>query len=384
MRTKAFLLAALVAATQIAAPVQAIAQSDTRTGCMNQWLFNGLWRAKVTKAEPIMDGSQQTGWRITQTWRNGTSRELSPADSQFKEETLNLSALSLTAEGHNQQALVFNNFAPAGEFTYTQSFFGPNMKVDPSDKPRSLDVTFDGQVLARMNKPHFSTRQYNFDYNLDCVAAGAAAQAQGGSSQLAAQQGCMNQWMSNGIWKMRVLAVTPFPVGTVAKNQFGWHIRQEWINITHMKVFPGGLADIGNRVAPTNTSDEFLATKSGNDSSSANVVGGFSLGSRNLPFAPGVPYTFDQLISWGTFNAADAPTRLLVTFDAATQEKIKLAIPVPQYRSPANFRISLDLRGNRYDGTGTGCAANAPTGAARTRAGPVRRGAACSTATSIV
>lgn len=345
MRFQALLLAVALTCAQFAAPTVVLAQSNASTGCMNQWLFNGIWRAKITKVEPIMDGAQQTGWRVTQTWRNGTTRELAPADSAFKEEALQLCGTSLQGEEHNQQVVVFNTFAPSGELTYTQSFFGPNMKVDPSDKPKALDIAFDGAAVARSNKPHFSTPRYNFHYKLDCVASGAQAQAQGGSTQLTATPGCMNQWMSNGVWKMRVLAVVPNPIGAQAKDQNGWRVRQEWVNVTRGKVYPGVLPDVGNRVAPTNVSDEFLATKGGNNASSFNVVGGFALGARNVPFAPNVPYRFEQLIAGGNLNPADAPVRLLVTFNTAAQRKVQLPIPVPQYRTPANFRIDLTCGG---------------------------------------
>jgi len=340
LRFLASFLAAVLAVAAIVPPTAASAQSNARTGCLNQWLFNGVWRAKITKVEPIMDGAAQTGWRVTQVWRNGTSGELAPADSALKDMYLHLSNSDLEVEEHNIQALTFNAIAPSGENNYTAVFYGPNMRVDPNDKPKGLDVTFDNKVVSTSNKPHFSSRQYNFHYNLGCVASGAAAQAQGGSTQLNAVNGCMNQWMSNGVWKMRVLAVTPFPVGTTARNQFGWHVRQEWVNILPYKVQPRGF-DEGNHVSPTSVSDEFLAMKSGSNISSANVVGGFGLGQRNIPFLPGVPYTFEQLISGGLFNAADPPVRLLVTFDTDTQKKIKLTIPVPRYRMPANFRISL-------------------------------------------
>lgn len=346
MRIKALFLAALVITPQILAPGQALAQSSSRQGCMNQWLFNGAWRAKITKIEPVMDGAKQTGWQVTETWGNGTSRELAPADSALKPQQLVLSGQTLEAEGHRQEGLAFNNFAPAGQYTYTQTFFGPNMTVDPADKPKALDVSFDDKIVAASNKPHFTSSTYNFHYNLGCVASGAAAQAEGGSSQLNAAEGCMNQWMSNGVWKMRVLAVIPAPTGTDAKSQIGWRIRQEWVNVTHMKVFPGVLADPGNHVAPTNTSDEFLATQNGKNASSGNTAGGFALGQRNVPFLPGVPYTFEQLIGWSPFDPADAPTRLLVTFDTATQKKTKLSFPIPQYRMPANFRISLTCGGS--------------------------------------
>jgi hypothetical protein len=345
VRFLASFLAAVLATAIIVPPAAGLAQGNARNACMNQWLFNGVWRAKVTKVEPIMDGSKQTGWQVTEVWRNGTSRELSPSDSLIEAEHLAVSDTSLEAEEHRQQGLSFNTLAPSGEFTYTQTFFGPNMTVNPSDKPKALDVAFEGDKLATMNKPHFTSRQYNFHYDLTCVATGAKAQAEGGSTQVAATPGCMNQWMSNGVWKMRVLAVTPFPAGTKAKDQFGWSVRQEWVNITHGKIYPGPLPDVPNRVAPTNVSDEFLATKNGNNASTTNTVGGFHIGQRNIPFPPGVPYTFDQLITWGPLDASDTPTRLLVTFDTATQSKVKLPIPVPQYHKPANFRISLACGG---------------------------------------
>ena len=341
LRYLASFLTAVLAAGAIVPPAAASAQSNARTGCLNQWLFNGVWRAKVTKVEPITDGVNQTGWRVTEVWRNGTSRELAPADSAFKDQYVHLSSSALEVEEHNSQTLVFNTMAPSGQLTYTATFFGPGMRVDPNDKPKAVDVTFDGKVVANSNKPHFTSNQYNFHYNLGCVASGAAAQAQGGSSEIAGTNGCMNQWMSNGVWKMRVLAVVPNPHGAAAKDQNGWLIKQEWVNATPMKVYMGGLADQGQRVSPTNVSDEFLATKNGNNASSANVVGGFAWGPRGTPFAPGEQRTFEQLIAGGGLDPADAPVRLIVTFDTDTQKKTKLSIPVPQYRMPANFRISL-------------------------------------------
>ena len=346
------------------APAPVFAQSNARTGCMNQWLFNGVWRVRVSKVEPIMNGSQQTGWQVTQTWRNGTSVELAPGDSLLKPETLSVAGLALESEGHTQNGLAANEFAPSGEFTYTQTFFGPNGSVNPGEKPKALDITFEGDKLATMNKPHFTSKQYNFHFDLSCTASGAAAQAQGGSTQIAAGQGCMNQWMSNGVWKMRVLAVTPNPPGATAANQLGWRIKQEWVNVTHVKVYPGVLPDVGNRVAPTNVGDEYLATKAGNNASSFNMVGGFALGSRNIPFPPGVPYTFEQVISWGGFNPADTPIRLLVTFNTAAQNKVQLPISVPRYHNPANFRINLTCGGSVESAQGQNTQESSPPPAA--------------------
>lgn len=341
--TAALLICALVLSSVVFSQATGLAQTDSSTGCLNQWLFNGVWRAKVTKIEPLMNGSQQSGWQVTEVWRNGTSRELAPADSLMKDQQLVLSSQALTAEGHRQNGLAFNTFAPSGEFTYVQTFLGPNNSVNPQDKPKALDVTFDAAKVATMtNKPHFTSQKYNFHYNLDCVASGAAAQAQGGSTQLAATEGCMNQWMSNGVWKMRVLAVSPNPPGATAASQNGWRVKQEWVNITNRKLFPGVLPNAAINAVQSNVSDEFLVTKGGNNASTFNMAGGFAIGAQNKPFPPGGSYTFEQLIGWNPFDASDTPTRLLVTFDVAKQNALS---GVPHYRKPANFRISLACGG---------------------------------------
>ncbi|HZZ64878.1 MAG TPA: hypothetical protein VFE17_05220 [Candidatus Baltobacteraceae bacterium] len=339
MKFKALFFAALIVAPQIIPAAPALAQGSSSEGCMNQWLFNGVWRARITKVEPVMNGSAQTGWQVTETWRNGTSRELAPADSFMQDQKLVLNSGTLTAEGHRQEGLAFNTLAPSGQYSYVQTFFGPNSSVDPSDKPKTLQVTFDGAKLAAStSKPHFTSNKYNFNYNLTCVATGAAAQAQGGSTQVAASEGCMNQWMSNGVWKMRVVKVIPNPPDATASNQYGWRVRQEWVNITNRNVFPGALPDATQHAVQTNVSDEYLATKGGNNASSFNAVGGFAIGARNIPFPPGSSYTFEQPFGWSPFNATDTPTRLVVTFDVAHQN----ALPgVPHYRKPANFRINL-------------------------------------------
>ncbi|MGH7839590.1 MAG: hypothetical protein ACREQC_17445, partial [Candidatus Binataceae bacterium] len=278
----------------------------------------------------------------------------------MKDQQLQLSGATLAPQPNRQQGLAFNTLAPSGQYSYQQIFYGPNLGVDPSNKPKALDVTFDGARLATQNKPHFTSGRYNYHYDLTCVASGKAALAEGGSTQVDATQGCMNQWMSNGVWKMRVLKVMPFPEGAAAANQGGWSVVQEWVNVTHGKVFPGGLPDIGNRVAPTNVSDEFLATKGGNNASTFNTVGGFHLGARNVPFAPGEPYTFSQLIAWNPLDPADTPTRLLVTFDVTSQNAEKLSIPVPRYRNPANFRINLACGGKVVSAPGVNALQSPP------------------------
>ena len=322
----------------------ALAAAGSREGCKNQWLFNGVWRVKITDVQPwIHDGTQQ-GWQVTEVWRNGTSQELTPADSAFVGQVLDLQNGSINAQesttGALSMSVSMNGFPPAGEYTYTQIFIPTKSKPDWSDTPKGLDITFNGSLLAQWKQPQFTTSQYNFHFNLGCVASGAVANAEGGSNQLAAKSGCVGEWMSNGIWKMRVdsLGTNP-PTLTKPSDQFGWLVTQTWVNISGRGVLPGFLFDQGQKYVPTNVTDEFMATQGGKSASSANAVGGFKLGRKpGYDWKPGESWTFPQLFVWGNFDPTDKPIRLLVTFN----DKQQNALPnVPHYHGTPNFRIDL-------------------------------------------
>ena len=147
----------------------------------------------------------------------------------------------------------------------------------------------------------------------------------------------MNEWMSNGVWKMRVTAIPPRNGDLNNPNSpiIGWLVTQTWVNVSGRGVIPGGGADKGTAFV----GDEYLITQSGKSASSANAVGGFQLGSKpGYDWSPGASWTFQQLFVWGGFDPTDKPIRLLVTFDDKTQNKTP---GVPHYKEPANFRIDL-------------------------------------------
>lgn len=321
--------------------------ANTREGCMDQWLFNGVWRVRITAVEPFSEGGRVDGWQVTEVWRNGTFQELAPTHSSLTGQRLELANGTLDGGGLSLQSLNFNNFAPAGQFTYKQVFVASGNSFDPSNKPKGLLINFDnGQLSTQKQFPQFTTSQYNFHFKLDCHASGAAAQAEGGSSELPAQTGCMNQWLSNGIWRMRATNISTFPP-TLNKpaDQIGWVVTQTWENVSGRRVRSGQNQDNptghpGNDFFPTNVGDEFLATQNGNNASTANVNGGFAL-QATLPrddWSPGQSGSFKQLFTWGNFDPTDKPIRLLVTFN----DKLQNATPgVAHYRKPADFRIDL-------------------------------------------
>lgn len=316
----------------VAGTVHSRGAGTAAEGCMSQWMFNGVWRVQVTKVEPFMDGSQQVGWQVTELWRNGTNQEISPSDSVLKDQVLELAdgssiAASSTNTGTMSMSSVgSHSFAPAAQYTHTQLFrsAGPN----PAAKPKAITITFDGDKLAQFRlKPQFSTSQYNYHIKLDCTASGAQA-AQGGSFEIKGATGCVNQWMSNGLWRVRATAVGP---NDTSGTQNGWAITEEWANVSHQSVAPGD----------TNVTDQQLVLTSGNTiSSSSGVISSGSFAQMAYhTFAPGGSFTYQQRFIQLPFALADKPVRLIVTFDAVKQ---KLSTHRPQYKTiPANFRIDL-------------------------------------------
>jgi len=299
-------------------------------GCMKQWMFNGVWRVQVTKVEPFMDGSQQVGWQVTESWRNGTRQEIAPGDSLLKDEVLELAdGSSITASTSNSGSMSMatiasHGLAQAAQFTYVQVFRAAS--VNPAVKPKAVTILFDGDRLSQFkSRPQFTTHKYNYRINLDCEASGAHS-AQGGSFEIPAAQGCMNQWMSNGLWRVRATAIAP-----VDNPQIGWQVTEDWTSLAHQQIAAGD----------TNIGVQQLVLANGDTlESDAGVRSSGSFGQLvQHMFAPGSSFTYQQLFLQIPFNP-EKPVKLIVTFDAATQKKITYR---PQYKvDPSNFRINLE------------------------------------------
>jgi len=328
-----FVFGALVLAALFSARSTGAADATSRDGCVNQWLFNGVWRVQVTKVEPAMNGTQQIGWQVTEVWRNGTSQEISPGDSLLKDQTLELSnggtilASATTTGSMSSSEIAAHDFPASGQFTHVQRFAASG--VDPTNKPKAVDILFDAAKLAQYkSKPQFTTHQYNFHFKLDCTAS-AATQAQGGSSQIAAKEGCMNQWMSNGVWRVRATALGPDNGN--GGPQIGWMITEDWVSLVHRAIAPGN----------TNVTDQQLVFAGGNTVASSNSAG-TTMNMADLlarTFPPGGSFTYQQRFRpTGPFAASDKPVKLILTFNATAEKKNANA---PQYKNPANFRISL-------------------------------------------
>jgi hypothetical protein len=313
--------------------------ATTAEGCMNQWMFNGIWRVQVTKVEPFMDGPQQVGWQVTEVWRNGTTQNFAPGDFFTKPQQLQLtdgtaiSTADTTTSTLSQSGIDSHGLPASGQWTAVLVFRSAKGAVDAANKPKALIISFDNAKLSQARfKPQFSTKKYDYRIKLDCVASAAAA-AQGGSSEIPAKAGCMNEWMSNGIWKVRATAVGPDygNDNNPSNPQIGWMITEDWVNLTARPLAPGD----------TNTSEQQIALASGNTIAVTNSAGASMNWGQlmNRSFAPGSSFTYQQRFRQGGLDPNDKPAKLIVPFDAVKQNA---RVGAPHYTvNPPNFRISF-------------------------------------------
>lgn len=155
-------------------------QVKAQTGCTNQWLFNGMWRVRVTKVafRPAADG-YPNGWDVTMQWANGTSfADLQPSMTNKQDLVLALAngdTLAATATTNGsliEQKLDYHSFPASGQYTYTQSFFSSDT-LDPSNTPAKLLVTFDVAAYKAYNGAtgkywNQKTAGYNYRIDLTC------------------------------------------------------------------------------------------------------------------------------------------------------------------------------------------------------------------------
>ncbi|PZA06202.1 MULTISPECIES: hypothetical protein [unclassified Meiothermus] len=147
-----------------------------------------------------------------------------------------------------------------------------------------------------------------------------APQAQGGANQVAALEGCVNEWLFNGIWRFRVLSVEPLPAG----GRGGWKAMVELRN---------GTTANGAALAGTGWQGLLLALDNGNTIESGYVQ------MRDKPFAPGT-----GMVQEAVFYSEETdktPTKLLLLLDP---NKMNTSLKIRYSVADPSFRVRLDCR----------------------------------------
>jgi len=341
-RTVAF---ALAASMNLLVLPSSAAESNTanvavRDGCLNQWMFNGIWRVRVTAFAPHVVDGKQTGWDVTEQWRNGTDQTLAPGSGTFSlsqqiefQKGDKIGALDSTTGTLSQQDVDYHDFPPSAQYTHVQTFLSAN--VDPDNKPTAVIIAFDAAKLSQVaNRPHFSVSPPNFRIKVSCTPSELAhATAQGGSQEVAAHEGCLNHWISDGIWRVQVVKLAP-DLDPSSNQQFGWAVTENWTNTTKRSLAPNDSVILDQQLVLTN----------GDTISSSNSTVA-ALTAQKLDyrtFAPGSSYTHVQLFrsSQESYDASNKPVKLLLLFDV---KALANRTNVPKYAAPTpNMRIKLD------------------------------------------
>ena len=145
---------------------------------MNQWMFNGVWRVRVTGFAFHPAGDAINGWDVTMQWGNGTSMgDVTPGDTRKNDLVLALAngdtmaALDTNRGRFSEGQLDTHTFPASGQFTYTQTFFSGNT-LDQNNKPTKLLVTFDKagyNQTIRGKKAPYTTSTPNYRIDLTCT-----------------------------------------------------------------------------------------------------------------------------------------------------------------------------------------------------------------------
>lgn len=150
------LFSALLPLVLLASPASAATneggsqQVSAQSGCMNKWMFDGMWRVRVTKVVYTpATATTSNSWDVTMQWANGTSiAGLSPGDSLKQDLVIALkngdtiAASSTTTGTLLEQKLDYHQFPASGQYTFTQSFVSSD-PLDQTNPPAKLLITFD-------------------------------------------------------------------------------------------------------------------------------------------------------------------------------------------------------------------------------------------------
>lgn len=147
-------------------------QRASLEGCLNEWLFNGIWRARATKVEQA-DLNGLKAWAVTLEVRNATTKTLEAWNAGFKD----LSSLTLAfadgatvssdsgALGRDYNDKIYNAIVPQGAAVTAQLNFPQNR----TDAPTKLLIEMDTTRIGPKYSLAFATPNPSFRFKLDCA-----------------------------------------------------------------------------------------------------------------------------------------------------------------------------------------------------------------------
>lgn len=141
-------------------------------GCTGQWLFNGVWRVRVNKVEPITLPDVGTpGFAVTIQVRNGTSKTTSMAYAGVGETNLVLAdgtqlSIDQTLDRVAYSTMVNTDLVPGANITQVLKYYLPTTAAT-DQKPAKWLVEMHQNTTGSV-PPHYTTKTPSLRVNLDC------------------------------------------------------------------------------------------------------------------------------------------------------------------------------------------------------------------------
>ncbi len=151
-------------------------QRTSLEGCLNEYLFDGVWRIKATKLERIVKEGDALapGWGLTLELRNGTKTNLSTSQAGMNG-TLNqlifADANALDVDPYDLQAIE-GDLTQGGVVTHQLKFYYPYGTTTSAIKiPVKFLLEVDPKAMADdlKGKVAFSSANPSFRVRLDCT-----------------------------------------------------------------------------------------------------------------------------------------------------------------------------------------------------------------------
>ncbi len=156
-------------------------QRPSLEGCLNEYLFNGVWRIKATKLDKIFkDGDPHfPGWGVTLEFRNGSKTTLMATDAGIDGTGSGIQvafgdANTLSVDAMDVQTLTFANLPQGGVITKQLKFFYPYPmpnNTDPYQAPKKFLLEVNPKGMGDSTKAKgvaFNTPTPSFRVNLTC------------------------------------------------------------------------------------------------------------------------------------------------------------------------------------------------------------------------
>jgi hypothetical protein len=153
-------------------------QRASLEGCLNEWLFNGIWRVRATKLErverPELEGVSLStpSWNVTLEVRNGTNKTLELWRAGWKDSSSltlvfadgSVKTMDTGVETRNYDKIYYAAIPQGAAVIHTLYFLS-----DRTDPPTKLLIEMDAEVPRRQYNLAFSVPNPSFRIKLDCA-----------------------------------------------------------------------------------------------------------------------------------------------------------------------------------------------------------------------